>query len=118
MLTLGEDRRTEGNAGKGSKRKDNRWMSRHTGKQGKKNGRQGKYEMRIKEDKGRTTHEFITSIRAPDPILYRVCVHICIFVYIYMYISIYIYTCISIYIYIYNKHSICLMFTAGKRTFC
>lgn len=51
ILKLGEDRRTEGNAGKGRKRKDKRkMMSTHTGKHGKKNG---KTREAWKEDEGR-----------------------------------------------------------------
>ena len=45
---------------------------------GKIMGRQGKHGRKMKEDKGRTTHEFITSIRAPELILYSVYIYICI----------------------------------------
>jgi hypothetical protein len=42
---------------------------------GKRMGRQGKHGRKMKEDKGRTTHEFITSIRAPELILYSVYIY-------------------------------------------
>ena len=46
ILKLGEDRRTEGNAGKDKRKR----MSTHTGKHGKKNG---KTREAWKEDEGR-----------------------------------------------------------------